>query len=166
MARGRKKTQRQGLTQTEAAQLLGITQKAVSARIQRGTLHTCPDGSVDPTTIIATVKARTSANDSDAHRPRDYWDDKRAEAEAKLKWLAYHKAAGVLIERDKVEEHHFAGVRMIRDRILTVPDRVGPLLASATDARRCRDIVRRELRQALEGMAAEMAQVAEEADAD
>ncbi len=55
----------------------------------------------------------------------------------------------------EIEKEGFAMGRQIRDAILSIPDRLAPLLAAETDQHKVRMELDTGLRQALEGLARE-----------
>lgn len=74
---------------------------------------------------------------------------------ASLAELEYRKQIGQLLERERVEAEAFRLARMVRDAILNIPSRLAGILAAETDQRKAHDLLERELRQALESLAAE-----------
>lgn len=78
---------------------------------------------------------------------------KKEEFRAKLAELDYRERVGELVERDAVDAERFQTGRQIRDALQNIPSRVAGLLAAETDQRKCHDLLDREIRLALEGIA-------------
>lgn len=72
---------------------------------------------------------------------------------ARLAKLSYEEKSGSLVKTDAVKVAWFNVLRVLRDRILNLPDRLAPVLASETDQAKIRDLLEQELRQALEDSA-------------
>jgi hypothetical protein len=100
-----------------------------------------------------------------------YWRAKsdREIANAGLAELKLKQEEGDLLERAEVEDALFNMSRMTRDRMLAIADRLAHLLVGATNERQIRDVIRREIHSALEGLSEELEGVAgygEQADPD
>jgi len=78
---------------------------------------------------------------------------KREQANAQLAQLELLRELGVLVPRADVEKAAALAARVVRDAILSVPDRLAPLLAAETDATRIYAHLDNELRHALNGLA-------------
>lgn len=70
--------------------------------------------------------------------------------EARLKKLDYDQKSGKLIPISEVQVEAFNAARLVRDRILNVPDKVIPLIAGKTDIFEMKDILKKELIKSLE----------------
>ena len=73
----------------------------------------------------------------------------------KLEKLKYDKEMGLLIERDKVEAKAFVVARTIRNKLLTIPDRLSNELASISDPHDIKELLFKELNLILEGFSRE-----------
>ena len=71
---------------------------------------------------------------------------KLLEVEAKLK-------TGQVLDAQLVEKEAFQAARTVRDSLQNIPDRVASLLASLSDANQIYDILAKEIRTVLEGLA-------------
>jgi phage terminase Nu1 subunit (DNA packaging protein) len=76
-----------------------------------------------------------------------------AEARAEGISLSNEIRSGRVILAETARNEAFESARTIRDAVLAVPDRLAAELAGETDARRCRDRMDEELRNALAGVA-------------
>ena len=68
---------------------------------------------------------------------------------AKLAKLEFEQRSGKLTDRQEVEHAAFNAARTTRDRMLCIPSRVAPILATESDANRIQDILEEEIRWAL-----------------
>lgn len=93
----------------------------------------------------------TSESVEESSQNKTYWTAKtRSEAaKAVMAELEYRERCKKLIEADKVEAEITATFRMLRDRLLALPDRLAHVLMP-NDSDRCRTVLRQEIRQALE----------------
>lgn len=76
----------------------------------------------------------------------------RAAYEAKLKELEFKERAGELVPAADVKREAFSLARALRDGLMRIPDRVAPLLAATTDARKAHQMLSDEIRVALRGL--------------
>ncbi|MBV5348520.1 hypothetical protein JZU61_02475, partial [bacterium] len=82
---------------------------------------------------------------ADAKILKEYWLGKIAE-------LNYKKTSGDVIDNREVARQAFETARTVRNAILSIPSRISPLLAAKDDAHSIRDILTKELSQALEAI--------------
>jgi hypothetical protein len=75
---------------------------------------------------------------------------------ARLAKLDYEERSGALVRTDRVKVGWFNALRVVRDRILNLPDRLAPLLAAENDERRVREMLVVELRTVLADVAGEV----------
>jgi hypothetical protein len=73
--------------------------------------------------------------------------------QARISKLQFEEMTGKLVSSDAVKVEAFRRARMTRDQILSVPDRVAPVIAAESDERKVREILDTELRNALEVLA-------------
>lgn len=71
---------------------------------------------------------------------------------AKTAKLEYERLSGKLIEADEVRRGAFETGRRVRDTILSIPDRLSPILAGLTDVNEIHRALTIELRAALEAL--------------
>ncbi len=69
----------------------------------------------------------------------------------KLEKLKYEKEEGLLISREEVENKAFNVSRAIRDKILSIPERMSNELASITDAHTIKELLYKEFGMMLDG---------------
>lgn len=70
--------------------------------------------------------------------------------QARLARLDYEERTGTLVSTEQVRSAAFARARSVRERLLTLPERVASELAAITDPRGIREVLESELQQALE----------------
>lgn len=68
---------------------------------------------------------------------------------ARLAKLSYEEKSGSLVKIELVKVAWFNTLRVLRDRLLNMPDRMVPLLSAETDPKTIRDLLDKELRQIL-----------------
>ena len=72
---------------------------------------------------------------------------------AKTAKLEYERLSGKLVEVDEVRRGAFEVGRRVRDSVLSIPDRIAPILAGLTDVNEIHRALMKELREALEALA-------------
>ena len=73
--------------------------------------------------------------------------------QARIARLQYEEMTGQVVRASAVKAEAFRRARMVRDQILSVPDRLAPVLAAEGDAREVHLLLEEELRKALEAQA-------------
>ena len=68
---------------------------------------------------------------------------------ARLAKLEYEEKSGAVVRTDSVKVAWFNVLRVLRDRVLNMPDRMAPLLAAESDPKQVRELLDAELRQIL-----------------
>jgi hypothetical protein len=68
---------------------------------------------------------------------------------ARLAKLSYEEKTGSLVKIDLIKVAWFNTLRVLRDRVLNMPDRMAPLLSAEGDPKVIRDLLDKELRQVL-----------------
>lgn len=71
---------------------------------------------------------------------------------AALKKLDFEERSGELVLVDEVKRLGFAAGREIRDKLISIPDRCSPLVASESDQFECKQILLKEINFILEGL--------------
>ena len=71
---------------------------------------------------------------------------------ADLALLEYEEANGLLSRNDTIERESFNCARKTRDSVMSVPDRIGAVLASETSVLEVKRILKEELTKALESV--------------
>ncbi len=78
--------------------------------------------------------------------------------EAKIAELKYKERAEELVDALEVEQAQFAMARQIRDRLQSIPDRIGAIVAAESDALKVTEILEEEIRRALIELSAQPAE--------
>lgn len=71
--------------------------------------------------------------------------------QGKLEKIKYEKERSILINREEVEDKAFSVSRSIRDKILSIPERMSNELASMTDAHDIKELLYKEFNKLLDG---------------
>ena len=147
----------------------GVSHVAVHKAIKTGRIEREPDGTIDVAkaddawqkNTNPAQKRKTEKDVSPApERPVDppivnsgpSFAQSRAIREAynaRLAKLSYEEKSGNLVKTDMVKVAWFNTLRVLRDRVLNMPDRMAPLLSAESDQKAIRDLLDKELRQIL-----------------
>ena len=147
----------------------GVSHVAVIKAIKTGRIEKEPDGTIDVAKADAAWQRNTNhgqrrKTEKDvapaAERPVDppivnsgpSFAQSRAIREAynaRLAKLSYEEKSGSLVKIDLVKVAWFNTLRVLRDRILNMPDRMAPLLSAEADPKVIRELLDKELRQVL-----------------
>jgi hypothetical protein len=130
----------------------GVTHRAVQKAVERGRISLMPDGRVDFDKADAQWKANTVPSTSRKGRGARPGRGTLGEAmrklaleRARLVRLQYRKQRGELLDAAEVEQATFEMGRRVRERLLNVAARIGPLL-DGQNAAASYDIVDREMK--------------------
>jgi phage terminase Nu1 subunit (DNA packaging protein) len=147
-----------GVTQSEVGRVLGITQSAVSQHVKAGKLSTLPDGSMDPETAAREYAERTNpvkpkgrktgpkpAGEAEGTMYRS--QERLAAAKAEQAELELAQLRGDMLRADEVKAAAFVAARTARDQLLSIPQRLAPVVASLTDPRDCQRAIEAEVRR-------------------
>lgn len=119
-----------GMTQGEYAAHRGVSQAAVSKAASAGRITVGADGRIDPTRADAEWAARTDS----AMRPEKATPalmasrSRKMAADAEIAELKAREASGQLIDVDVASRAWYSASRILRERILALPDHAGPAL--------------------------------------
>ena len=168
------------VSQRAYARHRGVTHRAVQKAIAAGRIPVTPGGKVDPE-----AADRAWASNTDESKPRNSvsgtprmaatappaapapsgsngaasgYQAARALHEtyrARTARLEYERLSGMLVQVEDVRVEAFTAARRVREAILSVPDRLAPVLAAMTDPAEIHRTLVAELRQALEELARE-----------
>ena len=143
------------MNKAQLAETLGVSIEAINAWIRRG----CPykrrgrNGAAWEFDLQAVLRWRADRQAEKAsHTPSRLWVDRLEKAKALQAEVELGIAMGRLVDSKRVEDGAFRLGRRVRDALLSVPDRVAPLLAAEMDVRKIDALLRRELTLALEGL--------------
>ena len=91
----------------------------------------------------------------DGHTEPCSFAEAQAEKErykAKLAKLEYEHKIGQLVDRESVEREAFRVARVVRDAMLSIPDRLAALVTAETDQAKNHAILTKEIMAALKGL--------------
>ena len=126
----------------DLARRLGVSRQRVSALKKSGKLKTSGP-SLDVEASERMHRERLAAQQPSASRQvKELYD-------AKMAKLEYEKAVGLVVETSVVRREYFRLARIVRDAIMSIPDRLAGELAAEHDQIRIHAILSKELSQAL-----------------
>lgn len=145
----------------------GVSPEAVSKAVKTGRITTGPDGKIDPEAAdrqwdenTDPSKPLNSVTGDPKHRKGQeasvplpsgvppYSQSKAVEAaiEAERKRLKLQQEKNKLISVDKVRVEAFNVSRLTRDKLMSIPDRLAPLLAAMNDSHEIHSFLLAEIR--------------------
>jgi|KBSSwiStaDraftv2_1062776.scaffolds.fasta_scaffold170626_2 hypothetical protein len=144
-----------------------ISHEGLRRAVQSGRITLEPDGGLDPAKVMKMLKANTHPGrgkggnggappDANGTALGPSYQQVRTFREgfaAKIRELEYRQMTGELIEVSEVRRVAFARARKARDLLLSIPARVGPVVAGMTDAKACVQAIEDEIRHALDELA-------------
>jgi hypothetical protein len=156
----------------------GVVKSAVEKAIRTGRITPTPDGMIDPSQADADCERKTAQRPSHRNpissgrttgrtaqqRPQPGFDTSslggyaaarsvREQYLARITKIQHDQLTGKVVSRDEVQVQRFNECRMIRDGILNIPSRLAGQLAAETDERKVHQLLSKELRSALIGIA-------------
>ncbi len=158
------------ITQAEFARQIGKSRQYVGKLIKEGKLPQEKDGTIIPAVGLAALEqmkdpARELARRNDLNGDFDDDDDDAAPekkgsnyndaaivhkiAQGKLAALAYEREAGNLVEKSEVERQAFDCARLVRDRLMLLPQEIAGTLVSMTNENDIQLYLRNKIRDAL-----------------
>jgi hypothetical protein len=159
------------MTIVEYARHRGVSKTAVTRAVQLGRISTTGKPKrVDPAEAdrqwaanTDTTKALNSVNGTPRKgglRGKETMNFNSARAvhetyKARKAKLEFEQLRGKLIDAEEVRKKWFTICRMTRDKLMSVPDRVVPMIAGMVDSAEMHRLVAAEIRQALEEMSGE-----------
>lgn len=168
------------VTAAELARAWGVSRQNIHALKRKGIIRPLPSGLFDeaaarrdylsrsdpayrrapklgPTVVNQGVKAVKSVTVNAVKASPDpeaaaYLAAKAVKAHfrAGLAKLEYQQRAGILVDADEVKRKWFNTLRMVRDRILQLPDRLMPILVAETDPEKVKATLRAEIIRIIE----------------
>ena len=139
----------------------GVVHSAVQKAVETGRIPRLPDGRIDSEVADREWQANTEARPTGASKRRSDDDDAfgaaqyskaravREHYQARLSKLEYEEKVASLISKDEVKIATFNKLRLFRDGMLNIPDRIAAMLAAETEAAKCYEILATEIRKAL-----------------
>jgi hypothetical protein len=160
------------ITQRAYAKLRGVSPPAVCKAVKTGRIRLVY-GKIDPeqadrewaaNTLGMGDKGPTGGNGGrpagqvagEAASPGGTYSDQRAIHEgfkARLAQLDFERQSGKVLEGDKVRAAWFNNTRRARDMLLTIPDRLAPVLAGESDRFEVHRILLEEIRRVCDDIA-------------
>ena len=98
---------------------------------------------------------RKAEKAKDGEAPTGSFAEAQAEKErykAKLAKLEYEEKIGKLVDRESVEREAFRVARVVRDAMLSIPDRLAALVTAETDQAKNHAVLTQEIMAALKGL--------------
>lgn len=134
--------------------LPGATYPAVKRAIDEGRITVDAQGRI-PDPVVADREWEANSRARPAVNAIDYQTARAAREHynAELARLSFEEKQGQLIDAKAAHDEAFAIGRRVRDRLLAIPARIGPVFASMEEPRAITQHLEAELRAALEGMA-------------
>ena len=72
--------------------------------------------------------------------------------EFQIKKLEYEEMKGKLVDLATMEKEAYTAARVARDKLLSMPDRLGPHMLGKSDLQEVKDIIRKEVTAALDNL--------------
>ena len=156
---------------SEYARHRGVSHQAVMRALKEGRITKEPDGSIDPDKADEQWqantdfsrnpdKARRTVNGETAPASGPDYNVSRAVREAytaRLAKLEYEEKTGLLVKAETVKLQWFNTLRIVRDRMLQLPDRLASTFAEELDANKIKAAMDSEIRRILDDAANEVA---------
>lgn len=137
------------LTTTRYRKKRGFSRQRLHALKKKGRIKFHSNGDIDEqATDAATAVAQAAAQLRSPERKL------KEMYEAKMAKLNYEKAAGLVVEAEKVKSEAFRLGRSLRNAILNVPKRVCGPIAAEKDPKKCEAMLTKELSLAMNGLIA------------
>lgn len=153
----------------------GVSHTAVQKALRAGRIQAEADGSIDPVRAdrawagnTAAAPAAPAPPQREEVRSEEVRDVRREPAAgpsfaqsraireayaARLAKLEYEERTGALVRTEQVKLAWFDLLRVARDRLLNIPDRLADTLAAETEPRRVRELLAAEIRLVLTDLA-------------
>lgn len=149
--------------QRELARFLGCSLGNIQHHLKAGTIFYEPgtakkfDPDICKQRLEEFTRQKSDSDDARDGKRLDYQQARMISTlyEGRLKKLDYETKAGKLVEADKVKSEFFRLGRMIRDRILNIPNRIADQIAHMTDPHETHVFLTKELTDALQELAAD-----------
>ena len=158
-----------GITLADYARHRKVSYQAVYQALLSERIHKEPDGTIDPekadadweqnTNPAQRRKRRRNVADPDDIAVTSSYNKAKAYREAcaaKLLKLELEEKEGKLLSADEVKKAWFNTLRLVRDRMLGLPDRLSHVFASETDPGRINEIMKTEFKKAMVGLSDEI----------
>lgn len=132
------------------AYLRDLARETNQSRLFAAPAAATPAGSPEASLPSGPRAKSSSTMGLDTYQGATAW---KAKYEALLAQHKYEIESGKFILADEVKAEWFARTRTARDTLLTIPDRIAPILAAESDETAVRKLLFEEIHQALEELA-------------
>ena len=133
--------------------LPGGSRYGVQKALRDGRIVKEPDGTIDPDEADVEWDRNTNAAKQTGEPKPASYQEARAIKEAlgaRMARLEYEERLGQLVSAKEVRREAFRRGRTLRDRLMALPSRVGPLMAAELSAKGVRALLDREIRAVLD----------------
>lgn len=131
--------------QAEIARKTGKSRALITRKLKQGKLVE-KNGEIDvAASVEAIMEDVQTSGESYAEAQR-----RKEVALADLRELELAQKSGQLVEVTTAALYLANATKAVQNQLLSIPDKTAPLLAAVTDVRECRDLVLKEIREALE----------------
>ena len=146
------------LSNRQYAKHRGVTENAIRKAIKEGRISQTANGKIDP--VIADQQWDKNSDPAQVNRIKGNSDDQHSSTyqqsraireayNARMAKLQFEKETGKLISSEQVRMDAFNAGRIVRDRLLNIPDRIIPQLIGKTDVKEMEKLLQSELIAAL-----------------
>jgi hypothetical protein len=141
------------LSQSDYARARGVTKQAIGKAVKGGKilLH---DGKIDPREADQSwAGGLQPAEIASCGLPLPHQSRAVRQAyQAKLAKLEFEERSGKLVDVEEMERAWADAGQTFRDGLLSIPERLAPVLAALSDTRQVRDQLKQEIRNVLENL--------------
>lgn len=154
------------VNQKQYAKLKGVAQQTINEAVRNGQLS-LEEHQGKKLLHVPTADREWTENFA-THAPKSStYSDARAERErfnAKMSRLKFEEKSGSLVERAVVEREAFKLGRILRESLLSLPERIGPILAAVQSVPETIDLLEKEIVRCLSELAAVNSETEESED--
>lgn len=142
----------------DLASLVGLSERRIQQLERDSTVVRLEHGNYD---LVESVRAycdflRHSERGSVASKDEQLERTKLTRAKRKLAELTLDETAGALVRVETLHKHHAGLASILKNNLMTIPDRVEAVLAAESDPDKCRLILQGQIREALDDVLGEM----------
>ncbi|MFQ5510185.1 MAG: terminase small subunit, Nu1 [Leptospirillia bacterium] len=139
------------------AKLLGLTERRVQQLAREGVIPRAESGRYDLVAVVqAYIKYLRDRSLGEASTADVYTEKARlTKLTADKLEIEISRQTGQLVDAAAVKKEAFTAGRQVRDRLMKIPDKISPELATMDDGHAIRNRLLAEFREVLEGLASE-----------